>query len=217
MPGLETPEPPPAVVEALQQVPLTREQLATDGGLLQDARTLDEVNTLLRRLWCEPMLIVNSIQAGDPPGSAGNVLVPEASARVGMRLPPGMDSAQVWELFCTTLEKRCSASVRLSFTSEAAALPWSCDPSHPAVIAMHESLSRGYGRAAVPVGNGATIPFVEELCRALAGDGDDPIPALLLPVEDPLSNAHGPNESVHLGDLWATCRALADFLAVMPK
>ena len=155
-------------------------------------------------------------QAGDPPGSAGNVLVPEASARIGMRLPPGMNADAVWQLFCATLEKRCPPSVQLSFTSEAAAPPWSCDPSHPAVTAMHDSLSRGYGRPAVPVGNGATIPFVEELCRALGTDGKS-IPALLLPVEDPLSNAHGPNESVHLADLWATCRALADFLGNMPS
>ena len=64
---------------------------------------------------------------------------------------------------------------------------------------------------ALPVGCGAP-PFVEELASALGG-----APALLLPVEDPLSNAHGPDESVHLEDLAATCRSLAEFLGTITK
>ena len=97
LPGISTPAPPAAVVEAIANVPLSREQLAQDGGLVQPAETLESPDTLLNRLWCQPVLIINSIQAGDAPGQAGNVLVPQATARLGMRLPPGMDAAEVWQ------------------------------------------------------------------------------------------------------------------------
>jgi acetylornithine deacetylase/succinyl-diaminopimelate desuccinylase-like protein len=207
LPGITTPQPPTVVQEALQAVPITAASLAADGGLVQPATTLEPTATLLNRLWCQPVLIINSIAAGDPPQQAGNVLVPSASARLGIRLPPGMDAQEVWETFCTTLHDRCPPTVELHLEAEAAAPAWSCDPDDPMVQAMHDALSAGYGRPALQVGNGATIPFVEELCASLVG-----APALLLPVEDPQSNAHGPDESVHLGDLAATCKSLADFL-----
>jgi acetylornithine deacetylase/succinyl-diaminopimelate desuccinylase-like protein len=69
-------------------------------------------------------------------------------------------------------------------------------------------MTAGFGREAVAIGCGGSIPFVGPFAEVMGG-----IPALLLGLEDPPCNAHGENESLDLGDFRAAARASAHLLA----
>ena len=81
---------------------------------------------------------------------------------------------------------------------------WMTDPTGPAFEAAMQALKSGFGREAVGIGCGGTIGFVGPLAELLGG-----APALLMGIEDPRSNAHAPNESLHQGDWFKLMASLA--------
>jgi len=93
-------------------------------------------------------------------------------------------------------------------TAVTAAVPgWKTAPEGPAFEAARRALSAGYGREAVTIGCGGSIPFVGPFSTVLGG-----IPALLLGLEDPPCNAHGENESLNLADFRRAARSSAHLL-----
>jgi acetylornithine deacetylase/succinyl-diaminopimelate desuccinylase-like protein len=91
------------------------------------------------------------------------------------------------------LLKNAPWGVNVEFSNESASPAWTTDTQAPAFTAARRALEKGYGRASVDMGCGGSIPFVGPFAKALKG-----APALLIGVEDPLSNPHSENESLHL-------------------
>jgi acetylornithine deacetylase/succinyl-diaminopimelate desuccinylase-like protein len=91
---------------------------------------------------------------------------------------------------------------------------WMTDPEGPAFEAALSAMKSGFKKAPVAIGCGGTIGFVGPLADLFGG-----APALLMGIEDPKSNAHAPNESLHEGDwrkLMASLAHLFENLGDLP-
>ena len=204
VPGLldDVPEVAAAERARLAALPFDESQLRRDVGLVAGAKLRGESGgAVYENLWYRPTLALTALE-GMPLATAANQLMAEASARVGVRIAPGQDPERVRELLLDFLRRDPPQGVAVA-TYVAAAVPgWRTTPEGPAFEAARRALAAGFGREAVSIGCGGSIPFVGPFSQVLGG-----IPALLLGLEDPPCNAHGENESLDLDDFRKAARA----------
>jgi acetylornithine deacetylase/succinyl-diaminopimelate desuccinylase-like protein len=150
--------------------------------------------TVYERLWCRPSIAVLGIDAPSVEKTS-NQIVEAARAKVSARIVNGMNPEKSLARLCAFLEKDPPFGTEVKVTAGKAGDPWRIDPTGPVYEAAVRALKKGFERDPVFIGCGGSIPFVEPLTKHFGG-----IPALLMGIEDPSTNAHGENESLYLPD-----------------
>ncbi len=179
---------------SLKSLKYTEKEFRRQAEVLPGVKLIGGKAEPLEKLWRQPSISVNAIQASSRKDVA-NIVCESAWAHVGIRIVPAMKPRKVLKQLKDFLKKQAPWGVKVAFSNETANPWWSTDPDGPAFQAARRALAKGYGRDAVFIGCGGSIPFVGPFAKALGG-----APALLIGVEDPYSNPHSENESLHIGD-----------------
>lgn len=182
---------------------LPEERLRTAAGVLDGVR-LTGTGHLVDRLWTQPAINVLGIDAPST-REAANALVPEATAKVSVRLAPGDDPQRAYQALCAHLRAHVDWGTEVSFRYEGGGAPCRIDASGPRHDAARAAFRTAWdGTDPVDIGVGGSIPFIATFQEAF------PNAAILVTgVEDPHTRAHGPNESLHLGEFARVCLAEA--------
>jgi cysteinylglycine-S-conjugate dipeptidase len=179
---------------------LTEAQLRADAGLLDGVR-LTGTGGLTERLWAAPAIAVIGLDAPSV-SAASNTLIPAARARVSLRVAPGDDPVRARQALAEHLRAHAPWGVQVTVQPGGAAAPYAARTGGPAYRAAHAALAEAWGRPAVDVGAGGSIPFVTAYAEVVP-DAE----ILVTGVEDPDTRAHGANESLHLATFERACLA----------
>jgi acetylornithine deacetylase/succinyl-diaminopimelate desuccinylase-like protein len=171
----------------------------------------DPAELILNRTW-RPALAVTA-QAGLPPiGQGGNVLRPQTSVRLSLRLPPTLDAEAGAALVKQVLEADPPYGAHVRFEAERGDSGWDAPVPEPWLERAIEQASNTYfGKPPCSYGEGGSIPFMGLLGRRYPG-----AQFLVTGVLGPHSNAHGPNEFLHIATARALTCCVAHVIASVP-
>jgi len=148
---------------------------------------------VLNRTW-RPALSVTGADGLPAIADAGNVLRPRTSLKLSMRVPPRVDGAQATRDMKRILEADPPQGAAVRFEADPGATGWDAPPTASWLAAALENASqRHYGKSAAFMGEGGTIPFMGMLGKQFPS-----AQFLITGVLGPQSNAHGPNEFLHI-------------------
>jgi acetylornithine deacetylase/succinyl-diaminopimelate desuccinylase-like protein len=153
----------------------------------------DPLEALLATTWRPQLTVVG--QDGLPEtGRAGNVLRPETTLKLSLRLPPLVDPDAVLSALERSLTADAPYGAQVSFRGGGGAWGWAAPPTAPWLDdALQAASGHFFGAPALQFGEGGTIPFMAMLGQRFPGTQ-----FLVTGVLGPHSNAHGPNEFLHL-------------------
>ncbi|WP_197374973.1 dipeptidase [Mycolicibacterium baixiangningiae] len=174
-----------------------------ESGLLPGVGEIGS-GSVVQRLWAKPAITVIGIDT-TPIGKSSNTLIPRARAKISMRVAPGGDARAHLEALTRHLEAHVPWGAQLTVTPGDIGQPYAIDASGPVYDAARAAFTQAWGADPVDMGMGGSIPFIAEFAAAFP---DATI--LVTGVEDPGTQAHSVNESLHLGVLEraATAEAL---------
>lgn len=180
-----------------------QDRFRLEAGMLDGVKMIGG-GTITDRIWTKPSVSVLGIDAPRTK-EAANALQPSAKAKLSVRLAPGDDPKSAYAAIRSHLEKYVPWGAQVEVTFEADGAPCVIDATGPMYDAARAAFRTAWdGTAPVDMGVGGSIPFIatfQELFPQAA--------ILVTGVEDPHAGAHGPDESLHLGEFARVCLAEA--------
>jgi acetylornithine deacetylase/succinyl-diaminopimelate desuccinylase-like protein len=196
-----------------------------DGGASLPTTT-DPVDALLNRTW-RPALSVTGVDGMPELGNAGNVLRPYTAFKLSLRLPPPVPAHEAAQKLKALLEDNAPYNARVTFHPDGragtepgqgpAAASWGATGWNAPTLStwLEQALNRAslahYGAPLGFIGQGGTIPLMNMLAV-----GFPQAQMMVCGVLGPKSNAHGPNEFLHLPYAKRLTAAVAQVIAACP-
>lgn len=167
-------------------------QLRAEAGLLEGVVPIG-TGTILDRLWYQPSITVTGIDAPSVQ-NASNTLSPSIEVKVSVRLAPGQNPDEAFTAIEAHLREHSPFGARIDISDIDKGSPFLVDTDSWALEEATDAMAEAWGRPAVHVGVGGSIPFIADFVATFPQAH-----VLVTGVEDPDSRAHSPNESLHLG------------------
>lgn len=178
-------------------------RVRTESGLLEGVGEIGS-GSVPQRLWAKPAVTVIGIDTTSVAASS-NTLIPKARAKISMRVAPGGDAAAHMQALTGHLHRHAPWGAQVRVVAGDVGQPYAIDASGPVYDAARAAFRRAWGAEPVEMGMGGSIPFIAEFAAAYPQ-----ATILVTGVEDPATQAHSINESLHLEvlDRAATAEAL---------
>jgi acetylornithine deacetylase/succinyl-diaminopimelate desuccinylase-like protein len=178
--------------------------------------TTDPVQVLLNRTW-RPTLSVTGVDGFPALADAGNVLRPYTAFKLSLRLPPLVDGHEASVRLKALLEDNAPYNAKVSFHPDGragalGATGWNAPELSPWLEdALNAASSTHFGAPVGYIGQGGTIPLMSMLAK-----GFPQAQMMVCGVLGPKSNAHGPNEFLHVPYGKKLTAAVAQVVAACP-
>ncbi|MGA7918661.1 MAG: dipeptidase [Candidatus Acidiferrales bacterium] len=161
--------------------------------------------TIVEQLWTRPTLDPNGIWGGYLGEGAKTVIPAKACVKFSTRLVPNQQPAKIAKLVERHVRNLLPKSVKCKFEVLSMGKPWVASYSHPIFQKAKHALETGFGRKAVFIREGGSIPFVTQMHDTFK------IPCVLMGFGLPDENAHAPDEHIALENYFGGIKAVALF------
>jgi len=180
--------------KAWKRLPFDEEAYLRD-EITGKALTGLEDKTVFERTWALPTFEIHGISGGFTGAGAKTVIPAAASAKVSLRLPPGLSHRKVGRWLTRTVERRAPEWAQVEVRVIHGADPVQVATDHPVFEVLDDAFESVFGQRAVSVRSGGSIPVVPLLASGGA-------PVILTGIGLPDDGLHSPNEKLNLDQLW---------------
>ncbi len=168
----------------------------------------DVTEMILNRTW-RPQLAITGMDGYPLPQDGGNVLLPYSTAKISLRLPPTCDAEKATAAVKRTLEQSVPYGGEVEFDAEPGQDGWNAPVLSPWLKeSLDHASGEAFGRGVAFMGEGGSIPFM-----AMLGEKYPRTQFVVTGVLGPHSNAHGPNEFLHIPTAKKVSACVASVLA----
>ncbi len=166
--------------------------------------------SVFERLWALPTFDIHGIMGGFTGEGAKTVIPAQATAKVSLRLVPGLEYGKVLKQLDTAVQRLAPSWAEVSVRAIHGADPVQIDVSAPAFAVLDQAFEEVVGRKSVAVRSGGSIPVVSQL-------GARGAPVLLTGVGLPDDGLHAPNEKIDLDQVWDGINVFGRFFELLAE
>jgi len=160
---------------------------------------------IVEQLWTRPTLELNGIWGGYTGEGAKTVIPSKAYAKLSTRLVPNQDPSKIARLVERHIRKLLPETVTCKFEVLSTGKPWVAPYTHPIFQKAIHALEAGFGKKAVFIREGGSIPFVTQMHDTFK------VPCVLMGFGLPDENAHAPDEHISLENYYGGIKSVALF------